>query len=114
MMIRNQHRDIQNRGRFQAQGDGLEKSRSWAEIYVPTKLNGHGFIDELKGQLTHTELAARLDCFAKATKWVDDAPKNGYNVVTIIKTSFPPYPPIKDIRVDGEIYRGSAFKDEVE
>ena len=101
-----------NRGRIQAQGNKVEKSRSWAELDVPSKSNGHGFIDDLKGQLTPSELTVRFDCFEKAKKWVNDAPKNGYVVVTPIKTSFQPYPPIKDIRVDGEIHSGSAFKDD--
>ena len=81
-------------------------------MYVPTKQIGYGFIDELKGQLTPSELSIRLGCFKKAKKWVDEAPKNGYTAVTPIITSFPPYPPIKDIRVDGEIHSGSAFKDD--
>lgn len=112
MAIRNKNRNTPNRGRIQAQGDKVEKSRSWAEVYVPTKQKGHGFIDNLKGQLKPAELAVRLDCIRKAKKWVDSAPKNGYTAVTPIKTSFPPCPPIKDIRVDGEIYSGSAFKDD--
>lgn len=112
MAIRNKNRNTPNRGRIQAQGGKVEKSRSWAELDVPTKSKGHGFIDDLKEQLTPSELTARLDCIRKAKKWVDAAPKNGYTVVTPIKTSFPPCPPIKDIRVDGEIHSGSAFKDD--
>lgn len=102
---------ILNRGRFQAQGEGLEKSRSWADVNVPTKPQGHTYINELKAQLNHSELAARQTCFERAARWVNDAPSNGYVVVNQIKTSFQPYPPLKDIRVDGEIHCGSAFKD---
>lgn len=58
-----------------------------------------------------SELAARQTCFERAARWVNDAPSNGYVVVNQIKTSFQPYPPVKDIRVDGEIHCGSAFKD---
>lgn len=105
------NRTVLNRGRFQAQGDGLEKSRPWADADVPTKQEGHTFITELKGQLSPAELAIRKNCFQKAKQWVDEAPQKGYVVVTPIKTSFQPYPPIKDIRVDGELYSGSAFKD---
>lgn len=105
------NKTVFNRGRLQAQGDGLEKSRSWADENVPTKQNGHTFITELKGLLTPTELAIRENCFVKAEQWVDDAPHTGYIVVTPIKTSFQPYPPVKDVRVDGELYSGAAFKD---
>ena len=42
---------ILNRGRFQAQGDGLEKSRPWAMQTIPTKTEGHNYLAELKHQL---------------------------------------------------------------
>ena len=105
------NRIVLNRGRFQAQGAGLEKSRPWTQEEIPTKPDGHRFLDELKDQLSPSELRARLTCFSKANDWVDAAPSGGYKVVKVIKTSFQPYPPIKDIRVDGEIYSGVAFKD---
>ena len=105
------NRAVLNRGRIQAQGAGLEKSRAWAESEVPTKQNGRTYIAELKNQLLPAELAVRENCFTKAEKWVNDAPQNGYVVVTPIITSFQPYPPIKDIRVDGELRSGAAFKD---
>lgn len=101
-----------NRGRFQAQGDRLEKSTPWAQEDIPTKLDGYSFLDDLKGQLTPSELSVRVSCFEKAKNWVNEAPRQGYVVVTPIKTSFQPYPPIKDIRVDGELYSGTAFKDQ--
>lgn len=100
-----------NRGRFQAQGLGLEKSCAWAETWVPSKMDGYGYLDDLKNQLTSAELRVRETCFEKALRWVDDAPANGYVVVTPIKTSFQPYPPIKDVRVDGELYGGASFID---
>ena len=105
------NQNINNRGRFQAQGDGLEKSRPWAVDLVPTKANGQDYLDELKGQLLPSELATRHSCFEKAKKWVEEAPAKGYVVSTVIKTSFPLMPPKKGIRVDGEIYSGAAFKD---
>ena len=100
-----------NRGRVQAQGAGVEKSCSWAEPQIPTKRDGRDYLDNLKGQLTSAELRVRETCFDKALKWVNDAPASGYIVVNQIKTSFQPYPPIKDIRVDGELHSGAAFKD---
>ena len=106
-----QNRKKLNRGRFQAQGDGLEKSKPWAEKAVPTKVKGHEYIDDLKGQLRPSDLNVRRTCFERANKWVDAAPANGYVVVEPIKTSFPLIPPVKSIRVDGELYEGVAFKD---
>lgn len=101
---------IDNRGRFQAQGDGLEKSRPWTDVVIPTKDDGHNYLDDLKGQLKPTDLGKRQDCFSRASKWIDDAPSEGYYAVSPIKTSFLRYPPEKGIRVDGEIFRGKAFK----
>ena len=109
MTRRNQ--DISNRGRFQAQGDGLEESKSWAVEVVPTKRNGYSYIEDLKGQLSPAEFIVRLQCFDKAKKWVEEAPANGYVVSLVIKTSFPLKPPKKGIRVDGEIFSGAAFRD---
>ncbi len=106
------NRVVLNRGRFQAQGDGLEKSRPWAQEDVPTKSDGHAFLDELKGKLTPSELAVRATCFEKAKKWVDKSPRQGHNIVSPMKPSFLPSPPIRSIRVDGELYSGVAFKDD--
>lgn len=108
MTRRNQN--ISNRGRFQAQGDGLEESKSWTVEVVPTKRNGYAYIEDLKGQLPPAELAVRLQCFDKAKKWVDEAPDNGYVVSSVIKTSFPLKPPRKGIRVDGEILAGRLLE----
>jgi len=105
-------RAVLNRGRFQAQGDRLEKSRPWAQEDVPTKSDGHTFLDELKERLTPAEFAVRASCFEKAKKWVDNSPQRGHNIVSPIKSSFPPSPPIRSIRVDGELYSGFAFKDD--
>ena len=110
LMPRRRRQEL-NRGRVQAQGAGVEKSCSWAEAEVPTKEDGHGYLDNLKGQLTPAEQLVRESCFEKALKWVNDAPAKGYVVVTPIKTSFQPYPPIKDTRVDGELHSGASFKD---
>lgn len=99
-----------NRGRFQAQGNGLGQSRPWAEKHIPTKDDGNGFLNELQSGLKPSEIKVRSACFDKAHKWVNKAPRQGYVVNSPIKTSFPPTPPIEDIRVDGELYSGAAFK----
>lgn len=104
-------RNSLNRGRFQAQGNRLEESRSWDMEIVPTKTDGTSYLNELKNKLSSTEYRLRKTCFEKARNWVEGAPSNGYVVVTTVKTSFKPSPPIKDIRVDGELFSGTAFKD---
>lgn len=102
---------LNNRGRFQAQGDGLEKSRSWSEVIIPTKDDGHNYLDDLKEQLMPAERRMRQECFKRASKWINNAPLEGYYAVAPIKTSFPLCPPVKGIRVDGEVFSGKAFKD---
>ena len=106
-----QRRNDLNRGRFQAQGMSLEKSCAWAEASIPTKMDGHGYLNNLKDQLTPAELRVRKTCFERALKWVNNAPANGYVVDNPTKTSFYPYPPIRDVRVDSELYAGASFKD---
>ena len=101
-----------NCGRFQAQGNNLEKSRSWAEVDVPTKQKGHDYLANLKQQLTRSELNDRQSCFTKASGWIDRAPACGYDAVIV--TSFKLYPPKKGIRVDAEVRSGFAFKDNEE
>ena len=110
LMPRRKRNDL-NRGRFQAQGMSLEKSCAWAETSIPTKMDGHGYLNNLKDQLTPAELRVRKTCFEKALKWVNNAPANGYVVDTPLKPTFSPYPPIRDVRVDGELYAGASFKD---
>lgn len=57
-----------------------------------------------------------MSLFTKMNSWylilssINDAPSEGYYAVSPIKTSFLRYPPEKGIRVDGEIFRGKAFK----
>ena len=65
-----------HRGRFQAQGGGTEKSHNWAEDKVPTKTDGHDYLDDLRGQLTRSEFKLRKTCLDKASSWIDRAPAN--------------------------------------
>lgn len=111
MSIRKKIEQNLNRGRFQAQGGGVEESRAWSRESVPTKDEGKDWIDELKQKLSPKEQKERRVCFEKAVKWVDAAPIDGYDAMII--TSFLPSPPKKDVRVDGEIRKGKAFKNKV-
>lgn len=96
---------------MQAQGGGVEESSPWSVIEVPTKRDGNSYLDNLKKKLTPAALRVRKTCFEKALRWINGAPSNGYVVNIPIKTTFLPNPPIRDIRVDGEIFSGAAFKD---
>ncbi len=50
---------MMNRGRIQAQGDGTEKSSSWAINGDFTKTMGLNKVDELEQQLSRAELSKR-------------------------------------------------------
>ncbi len=100
-----------NRGRFQAQGKGLEESRAWSTDDVPYKKNGQQYLDELKGKLTKVQKKERLQCFTRASAWVERAPSDGYDAFTQVVTTFMPSPPLRDVRVDVEIRKGKAFRD---
>ena len=110
-MKRKKHHIVVHRGRFQAQGEELEQSRAWASPDIPSKIDGKNYLSELKKRLKPAELKARHVCFERASKWVSQAPSMGYVAYSTIKTSFLPSPPVKDIRVDGEVFSGVAFKD---
>lgn len=101
---------FKNRGRIQAQGDGCEKSESWAQDNIPTKRDGYDWITSLKGKITIHQAQQRKQCFDKATRLIQQAPKEGYEVCPPI--SYTPSPPYKDVRVDVEINQGKAFKDD--
>lgn len=66
MPRRNNNPNMLNRGRFQAQGGGLEESRPWADVEIPTKRNGKDYLNELKAQLQPTDLELRQSCFERA------------------------------------------------
>lgn len=101
--------NARNRGRFQAQGAGVEESESWCLESPPTKSNGHTMVEALKGKLNHKALRQRKVPFNKAKRFVETAPCVGWDVSV---QSYAPCPPYKDVRVDIEIIKGRAFKDD--
>lgn len=50
-----------HRGRIQAQGEGTEKSESWAQDDPLTKEEGLALLDKLERRLTKAERQARKD-----------------------------------------------------
>lgn len=99
-----------NRGRIQAQGDNCEKSESWAQEDIPTKQNGYDKIESLKRKLTRSQIRQRKRCFEKVNELIRHAPSTGYDACSPI--SFTPRPPSADVRIDLEIIKGKAFKDD--
>lgn len=99
-----------HRGRFQAQGDGTEKSVPWTLVSPITKSHANSNIAKLKEKLTPAEFVVRQQCFVKAYEFVDRVPANG--ISAFFKHSCAPFPPYKDIRVDIDILAGIAFIDD--
>lgn len=101
-----------NRGRFQAQGNGLQKSEPWATHQDVDKGEGHRLVNSLEAQLTNGEYQERSNALQKARRFIDTSPVNGHTVVglkNIIKT-FPNSPQRRSIRVDLEIEGGTVFQ----
>lgn len=98
-----------NRGRIQAQGKSCEKSQKWSQLEIPTKQDGRDNAELLAKQLTKKEYDERRRGFDKLYRFINQAPSTGCEEC---KRSYTPYPPIEDVRVDVEIIKGKAFKDD--
>ena len=101
---------ILHRGRFQAQGENVEKSVAWNLKNPETKSHAYEALDNLKDKLTKRELEAREKCFEKAVRFVETRSPSG--IVALLRKSCLPTPPVRDIRVDIEVLAGIAFKDD--
>ncbi|MCG7855479.1 hypothetical protein MD537_00740 [Flavihumibacter sediminis] len=95
-----------NRGRFQAQGNGVEKSSAWATANTVYKNAGIAHIDNVEGQLTNPELAERDLALQKARNFVNATPNEG---VTPLKKTFKNSPQHRSVRIDVEVIAGIAF-----
>lgn len=96
-----------HRGRFQAQGQGTEKSEPWASMLIPTKVLGIELVDSLQLQLTRRELRIRVKQLQKARDFVNSAPIQGYEAV--ISKQYRNFE-FNDVRIDVEIWAGVAFR----
>lgn len=65
-------------------------------------------VGALKKKLSGSAYALRSNAFDRAEKFIDIAPHGGWDTSTRSYTGCPPY---KDARVDIEIKKGRAFKD---
>jgi len=98
---------MNNRGRFQAQDENLEKSAAWATDEDVSKQMGNERLNNLNAQLTAAELAVRVNAMQKARDFVDNAPINGH-YAQIVKSYFDDVRH-REVRVDVEIRAGRAF-----
>lgn len=103
-----------HRGRFQAQGNGLEESESWAQDKPLSTSNALSLLRGLMAKLNPKDLIRRKTAFEKAEEFVENAGENG-GIFAVKKKTFK-VKGSKDERVDIEVLGGKAFvkKDENE
>jgi len=97
-----------HRGRWQAQGKGLEESEPWSQATPLTLSQGLLLLDKLEAKLKPKDRRARATGFEMARVFATRAAAAGGITVAgpDIKRSFPPG---NAIRVDVEIRKGTAF-----
>ena len=101
-----------HRGRFQAQGDHLEKSRSWSRDSPLPASQAHALLKALYEDLSPAERRDREATFADAHEYIDRAAKAGgvsADPLTIKKTYTPRNARRRQLRVDIEVLAGLAF-----
>jgi hypothetical protein len=98
---------MEHRGRFQAQGGGIEESEAWDEEDPLTERDGHTLLTRLKYRLNKDEFLLRQQAFQKAHRFVENAAVSGG--VGPTKQSWPQPPRRDHRRVDIEVQSGRAF-----
>mgnify|MGYP005844676681 CR=1 FL=1 len=96
-----------NRGRFQAQGDGLEESENWAQDEPLSVEDALALLDTLQKKLKKEDAEIRQQAFEKARQFISEAGENGGISAPISKTF--KVKKTKDLRVDIEVNAGIAF-----
>ncbi len=99
--------ESKHRGRVQAQGGGLEESESWSQSKPPTVAEGLSLLQKLRNKITKSQLLERITEFLKAEKFIEQAGRNGGVDAKVSKTF--KKKGTKDIRVDVEVIKGTAF-----
>lgn len=100
---------MDHRGRFQAQGGGLEASEPWSEPEPLQASRGHHLLSRLQDRIPEGEARIRQDSFEKAHRFIDSAASSGG--VGPCKKSFV----VRnrgDRRVNIEVQSGLAFVDD--
>jgi hypothetical protein len=93
-----------HRGRFQAQGNGVEKSVSWSQDEPLTKEQGKSLLQQLKSLLSNKEYDERAEQFDKAERYIE-----GANGIESPERRIFQNRKTKDVRVDIEVLAGRAF-----
>ncbi len=94
-----------HRGRFQAQGGGIEESESWSQDEPLTKKQARQLLDKLKDKLPEAERQVRKKPFEAAERFIEGA-KGGVQAPE--HRSFRNRQ-TRDVRVDIEVWSGIAF-----
>ena len=97
---------MDHRGRFQAQGGGLEESESWDEEMPLRAFHGHHLLDGLRLKIAPKEAIVRQESFLKAHRFIDAAASSGG--VGFCKKSYL-VRGSREQRVDIEVQSGLAF-----
>lgn len=96
-----------HRGRFQAQGGGVEESESWSQDKPLTSSKARLLLQRLMNKLKPKDREKREKPFSKAGNFIDQASENG-GIFAVIKKTFM-VKGSKDERVDIEVLGGKAF-----
>jgi hypothetical protein len=97
---------MEHRGRFQAQGGGVEESEAWDEELPLPGTEGHRLLTRLKYKLDREDYLLRQEAFGKAHRFITNAAPAG---VGPTKQSWPQPPRRDQRRVDIEVQSGRAF-----
>jgi hypothetical protein len=97
---------MENRGRFQAQGGGIQESEPWDEESPLPSRSGRRLLTDLKYRLNKEEYLMRKEAVEKAHRFITNASPMG---VGPTKQSWPQPPRRDQRRVDIEVQSGRAF-----
>lgn len=95
-----------HRGRFQAQGGGVEESESWSQDQPLSKSQGLQLLARLKARLPAKARGQRKKAFRQAERYIQQA-EGGIDAHKL--KSFYDDKKDRSIRVDLEILSGRAF-----
>jgi len=104
--------NLEHRGRFQAQGGGVEESESWAQEKPLSLFRALKLLAKLISKLATKDYEKRRDQFDKAEQFVKNAAESG-GLYAKTSKSFG-VKGSKDERVDVEVWGGKAFVQEQE
>ena len=97
-----------HRGRWQAQGGGIDIGVGWNQSHPLTLSEGLMKLEELKAKLSPKDRRIRADSFEMAEAFARKAASGFGITVTGLKFERN-FPPGREVRVDLEIRKGTAF-----